>query len=212
MVFETQFGRVLQIQIPRTGGSAVADAFLLGQSGVKRKTECTWEPHKTPPDWPSSVHRLRRHYEGEIAFSFSFVRHPLTWYESYFRYQTQNGWSSVEENSPDNLGPWVLDGCKSDKFSTFIDNCLTQLPGAYSQLVELYVGTIGVPLVDFIGKLETIAEDLAVLETKIGFLTLKYLNVTNDSDKRIPCDWQADQQAALLQAESSILTRFYGGK
>lgn len=214
MVLLTPAGRVLFVAVPRTGGTAIAKTFLRDDQGVKRSTAGGggWEPHEDSgdPEWPTAVHRLRHHYRGRFVFAFSVVRHPVAWFESYFRYRTQTRWESVEGNSPARPGPWVLDPCRADTFAAFVSNYLATMPGAYSRLVERVIGPAAAPLVDHVCRLETVEDDRPTLEAQAG-LSLRPVAPANVSDTTAPTEWGPGQRVAVLAAEAAVVGRFYPG-
>ena len=97
------------------------------------------------------------------AFRFAFVRHPLDWYESWWRYQTDTGWSSRFETP-------VLPDCayRRSDFVPFVRTCLEKAPGMVSVLYELFVGTPEAPI-EFIGHLETLRADVDRLRRARGW-------------------------------------------
>jgi len=92
-------------------------------------------------------------------FVFVFVRHPLTWYRSYWAYRMQAAWQ-VHPEQP--ITGWqtfgsVLDHeCRSDDFETWVRNVLAYVPeGFLSRIYRIY--TDGV---DFVGRVESLEKDL----------------------------------------------------
>ncbi|WP_295888249.1 hypothetical protein [uncultured Thiohalocapsa sp.] len=93
-------------------------------------------------------------------FMFCFTRNPLTWYESWFKYMAQprRNWRSWGREG--GAAKWhpnmMLNGLGSDDFNQFIRNVVAKRPG---YVTEMY-GWYAKPEVDFIGKQESLVEDL----------------------------------------------------
>lgn len=91
-------------------------------------------------------------------FTFVFIRHPLSWYRSYWAYRMQAAWR-VHPSQP--ITGWqtfgaVLDHeCRADDFETWMQNVLAYVPeGFLSRIYRIY--TEGV---DFVGKVESFQDD-----------------------------------------------------
>lgn len=94
----------------------------------------------------------------EKPFRFCFVRHPLTWYESYFRYFAGLGWPV--EGIPNRAAYWhpnaFIHDCKTNDFNEFVDRVLHRRPGFVSELFARYTN-LGI---SFIGKTEKLQDHL----------------------------------------------------
>jgi hypothetical protein len=95
---------------------------------------------------------------GKRPFAFVFIRHPLSWYRSYWAYRMQAAWR-VHPNQP--ITGWqtfgsVLDHeCRSDDFATWMRNVLAYVPeGFLTRIYRIY--TEGV---SFVGKVESFNDD-----------------------------------------------------
>lgn len=104
---------------------------------------------------------------GPRPFIFVFIRHPLSWYRSYWAFRMQENWK-VRPDQP--ITGWqtfgsVLDHeCRSDKFETWMRNVLAYVPeGFLSRIYRIY--TEGV---DFVGKVEFFPDDLCQALTFAG--------------------------------------------
>ena len=120
--------------VPKTGGSWVT-AILNRLGLVKRRTEAI---HDLPD--------LSNEWENE-KFRFCFVRHPLTFYRSYWRFKIQIGW---DQNSEFDIS------CKRDNFADFIKAIGEKYPNGWlNDLFKKYT-----PFVHFVGRQEYLREDL----------------------------------------------------
>lgn len=83
-------------------------------------------------------------------FRFAFVRHPVTAYQSYWRYKMGAGWNPPNQMDRE---------CRSDEFKTFVLNVLEYYPGFCTHVYEQYVGPPN-DTIEFVGKQENLVEDL----------------------------------------------------
>ena len=154
------------------------------------------------PGWSG---RLRR------AYKFCFVRHPLTWYESWWKYMTNRGWH-----------PWStwkgrrqwhpiadLDGLGSPDFGTFVRNVCERQPGFVTRLYESYAPDG----IDFVGKMETLADDLGRVLAAIGaphdpgaLGRRPRANVSPEAAR--PVVWDAALRREVERLERGALERF----
>lgn len=95
---------------------------------------------------------------AQTPFTFCFVRHPLRWYESWWRYM--NGRSGSDWASESDLLSWhpcaAIKHCGDDNYEQFIRNVIEQRPGFASELFAQYAQ----PEIRFVGKQEYLADDL----------------------------------------------------
>ncbi len=140
-------------------------------------------------------------------FKFCFVRHPLTWYESWFKYQAARGWPNWGEDSSRWHPNAMLDGLGASDFATFLANVLERRPGYVSELYGWYVTRE----VHFVGRYEHLARDLfSVLEYLHGSIdeqrirSVSPVNVSSTADVRVP----SDLQQAVERAEYPAFRRF----
>lgn len=98
-------------------------------------------------------------------FVFCFVRHPVSWYESWFRFMAQPRLDWMTFGRAADPRDWhptsMLNGTGAADFSDFVLNVIERRPGFVTELFGWYT----TPEIDFIGKQENLAEDLVrVLE------------------------------------------------
>jgi hypothetical protein len=87
-------------------------------------------------------------------YSFCFVRHPLRWAASLWRHQMEFGWSGSE----------MSNSAAQDNFAEFLQNLLQIYPnGACRSAMTPYTNNC-----TFVGRLETIADDLKQALTEAG--------------------------------------------
>jgi hypothetical protein len=97
---------------------------------------------------------------GKRPFTFVFVRHPLTWYRSYWACRMMNHRWKVHPRQ--RITGWqtfgsVLDHeCRSNDFVKWMQNVLAYVPeGFLSRVYRIYTEDV-----DFVGKVESLQDDL----------------------------------------------------
>lgn len=149
------------IHVPKCGGTWVTR--VLKQMGVLRGQ--IGRKHSLPEhiDHIWTVHPLHylKHWAFQPgvsqrslrrAFKFTFVRNPLTWYESWWKFMAGD-WHPWQERTwhPQRL----IDDCGDDDFNAFVGNVLTKRPGYVGEMYGWYTKR-GI----FVGKFERLADDL----------------------------------------------------
>jgi hypothetical protein len=138
------------IHTPKTAGQWVTEAIT--NSGIS--VEQIGVIH-TSPDEIKSDPRIKN-----IHHMFTFVRHPLTWYQSMWSHQMDEGWDAIDAIEWFSQ-PWMekwkpFTECRSYNFQKFVKNCLNCFPdGWVSSLYKAYTNGC-----TFIGRHENIVNDL----------------------------------------------------
>ncbi len=125
-------------------------------------------------------------YEASRPFVFCFVREPLRWYESFWRYMVARegaDWTSARDF-------WAWHPCRalishgSDNFADFVQAAVALEPGFVSQLYGRYVHDG----VGFVGRQEHLRADLATALDLAGVAfdpdLLRTMAPSNRSDQR----------------------------
>ena len=145
------------------------------------------------------------------SFRFCFVRHPLSWYESWWKFMKAREWEAADTPySRRNFHPnSVLNKHGSDDFNEFVSNIIQERPGYVSELLFAYTK----PDISFIGRTETIREDLVYL---LDLLALPYdcktiekspkMNVSKTNDKEI--QWDPELKKIVIRLELPALLSF----
>lgn len=195
--------KALFLHIPKTGGNWVRTALYL--MGI--------EHHETKKKIPSSQsHAIPSHIDEDWNFSFAFVRHPVAWYESYWKFQA-GVWKRFE------LGVWhphrCIDECSSDDFNLFVENCLREQPSYVSRMYEWYLGPPNQTSVNFIGRTENLIEDFRRLLVLLDYADMKIPNVSpvNVSESRMGKPvWDPLLKSKVMISERASIERFYPGE
>lgn len=202
------------IHVPKCGGNWVREALRdrrlwRCRIGYKHSTpqriDDIWRFHRwqfikhlpTRPDVTPA--KLRR------AFKFCFVRNPVTWYESWWKFMAGN-WHPWE------AGRWhpqrPIDECGDDDFNRFVENVLRARPGYVSEMYRSYVAGC-----DFVGRAERLADDLHLAlhaaGTEIDRAALDHVPAANVSEPRcgLPV-WEPDVLRRLVASEREAIEQF----
>lgn len=145
------------------------------------------------------------------GFRFCFVRHPLSWYESYWKFMTGKSWRDWgRENSRPMWHPnSVLNGLSDDDFNGFMHKVITKRPGYVSELFAAFTKSG----INFIGKCEGMADDLLTVlrhlelphdEQKIR--DFKRVNVSADPARQI--EWDPALRTMALRLDLAALVHY----
>lgn len=202
------------IHVPKCGGNWVREALReLGlwrcRIGFKHSTPeriaDVWQFHRaqflrhlpTRPDVTPG--KLRR------AFKFCFVRNPIGWYESWWKFMAGD-WHPWE------VGRWhpqrPIDDCGDDDFDRFIENVLRVRPGYVSEMYGWYADGS-----DFVGRCESLAVDLGEALRRSGIAVdaarLERIAPTNVSPSRRGTPrWNPELLRRVVEAETGAIERF----
>lgn len=172
------------------------------------KTEAPEIPADVTNAHPTYEHLMPRYRDCRL---FAAIRHPVTWLESHFRYQTQHEWRKWEKPKWHPLR--IIEDCQSRDFGDFIDRYLAWHAGFVSQMFEQYIG-IGRFCAACIMGQETLDFDLRLTLTQLGCLDWRDkafdIAPVNTTDKRgIEMPWRPGQKESVLESEKNIIDCFY---
>lgn len=212
------------LHIPKTGGNWVttvlreqnlvraefghkhADLAHLFSRPAKRRL-------RNLPGWLGMLGARRHWARGGKPFMFCFVRHPLTWYESWFKYMNQahTNWRNFGDEK--SLYDWhpnaVLNGLGSTDFNRFVRNVAARRPGYVTELYGAYTA----PAVDFVGKQENLREDLIRVLTRLGLefdeaFIRSHREVGVSSPQSVEVAWDAELRQQVEKLEYAGLVRY----
>lgn len=144
-------------------------------------------------------------------FSFCFVRHPLSWYESWWKYMVGRDWNDWgKQNS---LRDWhpntALNGLGDPDFNTFVSNVVQARPGYVSELFFSFAK----PGISFIGRTENLVDDLLhvldILSFSVDAAAIRetaHVNVSPKTSRVI--EWDPDLRRTVMQLELPALVHF----
>jgi Tfp pilus assembly protein PilF len=179
----------LILEVPKTGSKWVR--LAVERAGIPHR-------HEGPPEWRGHG-TLALHGRG-FSYIACFVRHPVSWYRSYWAYRMEHGWNDHVE----------LDRiCRSDSFPEFIRKSTKLLPGVLTTVYETYAGPPDAP-VHFVGKQENLAADLVVALQAAGEdfdeTAIRSTPPTNQSS--ILCDYREELQELVFLSEFGAIRRY----
>lgn len=138
----------------------------------------------------------------ESRFCFTFIRHPLDWLGSIWRFRNGQGWGTHQE----------LDDCRHETFDGFIEQYLVKHPGFVSELFEQFTGTLEDPLCDYIGRSENAEEDIREL---FGILQIDFQEELLPPDRmnvsRTDTDlsrYRRDLRDAVTESECRVIETY----
>lgn len=216
------------LHIPKTGGNFITEILEkcdVVDSAIGHK-HCDVDRLCTP--MTNSVKKIakywfRRRFGGlrhsknrfgeNTPFMFCFVRHPLRWYESWFKYQTQPSRNWMNWGDEANPYKWhpnaALNGTGDADFNRFVENVIAKRPGYVSEMFSWYTK----PPVAMIGRQENLVHDLVrgLKEAGLEFdenLILNYprVGVSPEPPKKIV--WDSDLRDEVLRLEYPAIVRY----
>lgn len=176
------------LHTPKTGGNWIAAALT--------RASITF---KTLPERHATLLAIRRDFPRHRTVAF--VRNPVTWWQSYWRYRMMTQW---EPDHP------VDKKCQAGEFPRFMENVLRHCPDYCSDLLESYVGPPSAQ-VDFIGKFENLKADFVTSlspEYLIDRESIDDLGHINQSDHSFPAPYTSDLLLRLYRADERSFLRF----
>jgi hypothetical protein len=145
------------------------------------------------------------------CFKFCFVREPLGWYESWWRFMESLNWKVLgDESDPYKWHPnSMLNGLGSPDFNTFMHNVNKKRPGYVTEMYGWYVR----PGVGFVGKMERLQQDLvkafALMKLDIDPNRILAVARQNESPSHIPKpEWDPALKKETLRLEYAGYVRF----
>ena len=214
----------LSLHIPRTGGTWVKEAMFQAKIPMDkwgrvcetyRPRKHTIIPHIHPKLW------------AKVGVVFSFVRHPVPYYVSVWRFTTRSWeiWPDkmkmmvIERKDPAVINEAVL-RWKPD-FDEWLDEMLEEEPGWVTRWFERYVGPSGGEFCHYIGRTETLESDLEQVLRMLGYGKLwdekreRIAQIQHAKNKiraaKAPnIEVTDDQRARIERSERVVIRRFFG--
>ncbi len=179
------------LHVPKTGGNWVAAVLREQFPDAQRMPK---------------IHTSRQSAPQPELFTFAFVRHPLSWYQSYFSYKQRKGWD------PNNNWDDIV---RCDSFPEFLETALEKTPRYYSKLLKRFVGPAS-DEIDFVGRFETLTEDLIraldLAGEQFDAEKIRGSTAVNQSNyQQHPADYNDDLARRVLDVEAEVIERFYSG-
>ena len=218
--------QVLFLHIPRTGGSWVDAAMNKAKIPVEKWT-------RVGPWYRPRKHTILLHYQlnllEKIHYVFCFVRHPVSYYVSLWRFYARIApWNGERlKKYKEELPPRATDEAvlrwKPD-FNQWLDEVLEEEPGWVTRWYEQFIGPKRGEFCHYIGRQETLEDDFSEVMDIIGYGEIweqKKNQFYAEMAKRKPIHWipesrvpyievTDEQRKRIERSERVLLRRFYG--
>ena len=164
------------------------------------------------------LQRLKQQYRRrevlyDVPFLFCFVRHPLSWYESWFKYMSQakRNWRDwPHRKGPVDYHPSApINGTGDKEFNRFVQNVMERFPGYVTQLYGWYTKRG----VDFVGHQESLREDMVELLKRLNVafdpqFVLGYQPVGVSPEPENPVWWDDAVRAEAIRVEYAAILQY----
>jgi hypothetical protein len=183
------------LHVPKTGGTWLRQAVLAAVPGAQ-EFRIGGSTHATLAQVPCPE-----------RFTIAFVRHPLTWWLSFWRFHMGPARPYVVDHE-------ICSTCWSDDFVAFLWNVVRRFPGECYRNALAFVGPPEREI-EFIGRQENLVEDLIAALRQAGEefdeRLLRSVPPANVSDRGVTGRYTPELARAVLAAEAEHLQRFgYG--
>ncbi|MBL8734272.1 MAG: hypothetical protein JNN13_17990 [Planctomycetes bacterium] len=179
------------LHLPKTGGTWVRHALQAGCPGARW---CLLD---------GSDHLRWWEAPGRGLFTVAFVRHPLTWWQSFWRFHRGPARRYV-------VSQRVCQHCWSDDFVQFVGNVTQRFPGEYGLLLDNFLGPAGAA-VDFLGRQEHLVDDLLLAlrlaDEPHDEAAIRAVSAANVSAPETVATYTAAGRKAVLGSEQYVLQR-----
>jgi len=192
------------MHIPKTGGTWRDD--------VLKHLQLKCVPYTV--EKASVQHALLEQLRSRPKHVFTFVRHPITWYESWWSFQCDHKWLKWEK-APGYWHPLrSLDICEDYAFNAFVAKCIKYEPAFVTRMYEWYIGPPGVCRVDRVGLFENLRSHFADMLSQVGItfdpaVMMEYKPVRTATLRKGRPTWDAALYAKILELEAPAIRRFY---
>jgi hypothetical protein len=226
MAFLLNNGAVF-LHIPKTGGTWIKHVLeemglIQGQLGHQHSDwERAFWHDKLHTDAKVAKYLFRRAVRSRRAqprikpdcFRFCFIREPLRWYESYWRFMQGLNWNWKtwgDENDPYKWHPCsMLNELESPDFNTFVHRVNNKRPGFVTEMYGWYAR----PGIGFVGRTEYLRRDLirafSLMGLSIDEARIHERPVCNESPATIPMpEWDPALKKKTLRLEYAGYVRF----
>ena len=199
--------------VPRTGGTWIENA--IAAMGLNHDRCLDWGPLRLP-----RKHLFKSHYvylPDEVLNVVAFVRHPLAYYESVWKYLKN------VERRPELIRRFYTRWDWHPKrtaalhyqphFDDWVFLMLKKDPLWYTRIVEGYVGPAGAEYCNYVGRTENLIVDFRTIMSHLGHADR--LDRIRDLCKKkvngvdLPTKWNNDLREEVLKTESQVIERFY---
>ena len=180
--------------MPKTGGTFIRET--IGNLGIENE-----EIGQTHEHVISFIEKYPDYLKGRIVFTF--IRHPLDWWKSYWSYRVLTGWS------PDSK---IDRECNDNDFQIYIDKILkSQWKYHYINICRGFLTSH----TDYVGRQENLVDDLKNILIIAGELhdnnsvgLLEKINTSNSQKEK----YSYMQKRKMKNIHKEIISQYYPKK
>lgn len=218
--------KLLFLHIPKTGGRWVLQVFKdfkeCGDPNLKWTIVGPTHGNLNQAHVAYSYQNKNIYDWAKECYTYTFIRHPLSWYQSYWMYVTDlqwricrdKTWPCFEEKEVWHPTREIRD-CASWNFNDFIKKVLEKHPSYLSRLYNTYIHFNNVEKINFIGKQENLTSDfISVLKSNnvdCDYGKIDKIEKVGVAKKRSRDHSQYEEKLKkqILYSERSIIEEFY---
>jgi hypothetical protein len=186
------FRNAVFLHVPKTGGTWVKAA--VANAGIE------FDEYIVDGD----IHGDLSYCPYKDRFIFAFVREPLSLYQAYWRFKIMVGW--------DSRNPFDM-STQAPAFESWVEKVLQLEPAWCSRMFEDYVGRTPADQISFIGRYESLTDDLVralrmagMSFTEQAIRATPPVNVSNVSHELTR--WSPDLAGRVRNSERRAIDRF----
>lgn len=202
--------------VPRTGGTFVEEA--LDRLGINCNRWTSKQDRHLCPKKHSLLSHYHRDQMAKVESVACFVRHPVAYYRSVWRYLRQSYLSGPRRIRHMAGERWRWHPFRQaarlyrNDFERWAELILEEEPGWATRLMAWYVGPESGEFCDFIGRTETVAEDLSALLSRFRIYVrpedLDGIGTSNASEVFCP-EVPRELAERICREERVLIRRFY---
>jgi hypothetical protein len=211
--------RTLFQHVPRTGGTFVEE--VIDQSGIQCNRWISKQDNRLCPKKHSLLAHYHRHQMALVDRVVCFVRHPVEYYSSVWRYlhdaaQFSKRWESGRMSALWRKWRWhpfkQAARLYRPDFAEWTEAVIESEPCWATRLMSLYVGPEDGEFAAFIGRTETLEADLLEVLERLGHRIDEKLILGRgrvNQSKTAPIPIPSELQERICREERVLIRRFY---
>jgi hypothetical protein len=192
------------LHVPKTGGNWVIEIF--------KKHDLFEKEFKHKHSDAGRMHVVEKNIFADKPFIFCFVRHPVTWMESWYRYQKKRKFKGWGKTGNLYYHPCsIIDDCQDEDFNKFVSNIIDKVPGFVSNMYFQYTRHCA-----YVGSQEDLAKHTKIILEKMNviikpeFYLMPRMNVSKNYeivwDKKTKNEFQKFEISGMKQYGYKTIT------